>query len=173
MNFTALAFVDTFDLVASLPSRMGAFGKGEGLRQIVVRGPRTGAEPDDDLAFVVFKRAYWPEMKTTIEHIRRLGTDHLTGGIEFGRIALELLPAGVRLPWVVEDSEYNRRFVRSHLALRTNPGVITYSGAESMHLTAGMLVLINQRGVATATANHGETAMIRLVLDTRKKDASE
>lgn len=166
-NFTPLAFVDTFDLVASLPQHMGLFGAGE-LRQIVVRGPRAGGDPHDDLAFAFYKRAMWPEMKMMIERLKRLGD-----GFEFGRIALELLPAGGKLPWTVEDSEYSRRFVRSHLALRTNPGVVTYAGPESMHLPIGALVLVNWRGVATATANHGETAMIRLVIDTRQKDASE
>ena len=168
MNFTPLAFIDPFDMIASLPTRLGLFGKGEGLRQITVRGPRPGGDPDDDLAFAYYKRAMWPEMKAMLERIKRLGEG--VGGVEFGRITLDLLPAGVVLPWAEPDlGEYTVRFVRSHLALRTNPGVITYSGSESMHLPSGMLALVNQR-VWTATANHGETAMIRLALDTRKKE---
>lgn len=172
MNFTPLTFVDTFDLAASLPAKMGMFGAGEdGLRQIVVRGPRPGGDPDDDLAFVRYKRAMWPEMKAMIERIKRIGD--MAGGIEFGRITLDLLPAGTRLPWVVEDSEYSRRFMHSHLALRTNPGVITYAGPAAIHLPVGMLTLVPWSGIATATCNHGESGMIRLVVDTRKKDQAE
>ncbi len=171
MNFATLAYLDTYHLVASLPAKEGMFGTGDGLQQIVVRGPRPGGDPDDDLSFGWYKRVIWTQLKAMLERIERLGD--AAGGVKFGRITLDLLPAHTRLPWEVEDSDYSRRFMRSHLALRTNPGVITYAGPESMHLQASVLTLVAWHGLATMTCNHGDRPMIRLTIDTRKKDQAE
>lgn len=167
-NFAPVAFLDTWELAASLRTRMGLFDKGEP-RILPIRGPRaTADDPDDDTGFVFYKAAsQWAELKSMLARISRLGDGF--GGIEFGRIFLELLPPGDCLPWTLEDSAYNVRFMRAELPLRTNPAAIVYSGPESAHLAPGWLTIINHRARHSA-ANHGEHPRIHLCLDHRRKE---
>lgn len=171
MNFASIAFLDPFELIGSLRQRMGLFGPsaGGGLRSLPVRGPRANADdPDDDLGFVLYKDAgKWVELKNTLGRIKRIGDQG--GGIEFGRIALELLPPGVCLPWAFEDSTYNARFNRAYLALRTNPGVTLFSGNESWSPIIGLLTVANRR-VRHSAVNLGEHPAIWLAVDFRRKD---
>lgn len=165
MNFAPLAYLDPFELVASLPRRMGLFKDG----MTPIRGPRAGADdPDDDTAYrQLLDVNKWPELKSAIAKIKR-GDGR--GGVEFGRIFLQLLPANAARPWSPpETGAYAERFNRLVVALRTNPGCVHHSGAEALHLAHGVVTWINQR-TWTSAINVGETAAILLVVDTRRKD---
>jgi hypothetical protein len=168
MNFAPIAFVDTFDLTASLRTKMGLFKPyGDGLLSIPIRGPRANADdPDDDLAFGTYKHA-WVEAKTTISRLKRIG-DQL-GGADFGRVALQMLKAGATLPWDMESGPYYDRFSRAVLPLRTNPGVMLYSGVESWAPVIGLLTVVNHRVVQSAI-NLGEHPAIWMSLDFCRKD---
>ena len=174
-NFVPIAFLDTFELAASLRRRMGAFVLDPldmlGPRCLKVRGPRTGADdPDDDLAFVAYKdAANWPELRATLGRISRIG-EATIGGVEFGRVFLELLMPATRLPWdVLVEDRYSERFSRLHLPLRTNPAAIVYAGTEQMHLLPGQLTIVNQRAGVSAV-NLGEWPRIHLVVDFKRKE---
>lgn len=164
-NIITLGFVDTFALVASLPVRIGLFGKGDGLRTVIVRGPKPGTELEDE-NFAFFKRAYWPEMKIMLDRLKRLGGPD---GIELGLVSLEMLDPGVALPWDRESGAYAERYTRAHLALRTNPGALFYCGPEMIHMQPGWVNAINRLAPCSQT-NFGEHPRIHLVVDFRRKD---
>lgn len=168
-NFLPICFVDTFDLVASMRQRMGLFKPGEP-RILPIRGPRAEADdPDDDLAYINYRDplAKWPEMARMIRRLGRIGEEQ--GGIEFGRIFLEMLDPGMRLSWTLDDNAYAARFTRVHLPLRTNPAAMMHSGIEQANLLPGALTAVNQRAPHSAI-NLGEWPRVHLVADFRRKD---
>ena len=146
MNFAPVAFLDTFDLVASLRTKMGLFRKAEdGILELPVRGPSAKAEdPDDDTKFVRYREpAKWVELQNCISRIRRIGEQ--MGGIDLGRVRLELLPPATCLPWALDEGAYNARFARALLPLRTNPAVTIFSSNESWSPAIGYLTIVNRR----------------------------
>ena len=165
MNFAPLAFVDPFELAASLPKRMGLFRDGV----IAIRGPRAGADdPDDDVTYrQLLDVGKWAELKSMLAKIKRVGEG--AGGIEFGRIYLQLLPPGHPVEWQPPLSGYFERFNRLCMALRTNPTTMHYSGTEHAHLAHGIVTWINMR-TWTSAINLGETAAVFLVVDTRRRE---
>ncbi len=165
-NIVPLAYIDPHELIASLPRRAGLFKAGE----LWVRGPRAGADdPDDDATYRQLTDVRkWPELQSLIARIKRVGDQ--TGGVEFGRIYLEMIPPGTWPAGVPAASgDYWERYNRLIVALRTNPAVMHYSGIESAHLGHGLVTWINQRAW-TCAFNIGETAAIMLVVDTRRKE---
>ncbi len=174
MNFLTVGFIDPFELSASLPRRMGLFKDGV----LMVRGPRAGADdPDDDVAYKqLLDVNKWPELKSMLAKIKRIGDSQ--GGIEFGRIYLELLqpykpPVDFCALWMPPGDGYAERFNRLWMPLRTNPSVMHYSGIESAHLQHGVVTWINRR-TPTSAINLGETVAVFLIVDTkiaRKPDA--
>lgn len=171
-NFLSVSFLDTFELVGSLRSKMGLFKRRADDRLMVlpVRGPRANADdPDDDTAYVRYKdAAKWVELTGMLTRIVRIGEQ--SGGFELGRVSLELLPPGACLPWELEFSAYAARFARAVLPLRTNPGVTLYSGGEVWHPVIGWLTITN-RLVRHSAINLGEHQAIWLALDFRKREA--
>lgn len=165
-NFLPLAFLDPHELAASLPRRMGLFKGG----LLPIRGPRAGADdPDDDVAYrQLLDVGKWPELKSMLARIKRIGEQQ--GGIEFGRIFMELLPASKTPEWRPPAAGYFERFNRLVMPLRTNPAVVHYSGTESLHLAHGIVTWVNQRAW-TSAINLGETNAVLLVVDTRRKEA--
>jgi hypothetical protein len=161
-NFLPLAFIDPFDLIASLPRRMGLFQPGEPPTTIKVRW-------DTETGFRQADLSKWPELQAIINQIDRLGEQR--GGIEFGRIRIELLKPGTCLAWERDDTPYAERFNRSIMALRVNPGAALYYGTEVLQPQLGLIVIVNQR-VRHCKINIGETSSIYLIVDFRKKDAA-
>jgi hypothetical protein len=160
--FTPVAFLETFDLVASLPPRMGLFREAaDGSHMLPLRG--RGKE--DRLGWY---GAYvkWPEMKNLLGHIKRIGDAQL-GEVELGPVFLEMLGPGTALPWGPPTPGL---FLRAHLALRTNPAALMFAGLERAHLLPGQLTAVD-RGVWSSSVNWGEYARIHLVCDFRKKEA--
>lgn len=165
-NFLPLSFLDPFELIASLPKRMGLFQAGEP-RMLPIRTSKATSDPGDAAAYRTGDLAKWPEMKAILGQIERAGEQQ--GGVEFGHIRMDLLTAGKCLPWELSDTPYLARFNRLVMALRTNPGVMHYSGVEAMHLVPGWVVWVNQR-TWRSTVNMGETSAIHLIIDTRRKE---
>lgn len=173
MNFAAVTYLDPFELAASLRTRWGQFRRQEdGLSILPVRGaPPTADDPDDETGFGYFKQAgvrsgRWPELKTMLDRLERLGE-----GQEFGRIWLELLPAGYRGFEPTLDSGYSARFSRAYLALRWNPEAVLLSGRETQTLQPGWVTLVNHRTVF-GRINLGEWNAVALVIDGRKKEGA-
>jgi hypothetical protein len=174
VNFIPVGWLDTFELAASLRQRMGRFAPdadaAPGRKVIPLRGPAEDSDPADDTRFQ-FNRAAtqkWPELRAALERILRVGK--ALGGIDLGRIELELVSPGAALPWRREVGDYVERYERLHLALRTNPGAIVYSGNEGLHLLVGAATIVARRGVPTSAVNMGESPRIHLVVDFRRKE---
>ncbi len=166
--FVPVAFLDTFDLVASLRERMDRFrSTGEaGLTELRVR-EESSIEGKGHVWYKPY--AEWPELKATIQTLRGLG-DRLAGaaGIELGRVFLEMLDPGTTLPWTTEESE----FVRVEMALRTNPGARLFVGTESTHLLPGQLTIV-ATGVPRCAVNLGEWPRVHLVVEFRRRETAD
>jgi hypothetical protein len=170
-NFVSIRWFDCYELACSLRSRMGLFQKAaEGEPRILpIRGPRKGTgEDDDDFVFyaAAVGKGKWPELTGMLNRIKRQG--EAIGGVEFGNVFIELLSGGSALPWRAERGEYFTRYERSHMALRTNPAALMYSGLETLHMAEGWLNAVNVCALHSAV-NLADTPRIHLVLDTRAK----
>ena len=155
-NFAALGFIDPFDLIGSLPRRMGLFKAGV----LSIRTDSTNALDLDTLN-------KWPELKRAIAHIKHPGGVE----VEFGEIFLQLFPPDYACLWSPpETGAYWERFSRLVMSLRTNPLFVHHSGAETQHLPPGVVTWINQL-TWTSAINMGETQAIVLVTDVAKKEA--
>jgi hypothetical protein len=166
MSFTPIAFIDTFDLVASLPPRIGLFRHVEsGERLLPIRGYRKDTDPAEELFAWHQTYAKWPEIKNTIGQMRRLAAERIgPPGIELGRVFLEMLDGGTALPWRRPEAS---AWIRAHLPLRTNPAAFMFAGRESMHLLPGQLTVVAPAwGCAV---NWGEFSRIHLVVDFKRK----
>ena len=168
--FSQVAWVDPFELAASLRGTRMALFKGDDRRRLLhIRGPRpNAADADDDLAFVWAKEyARWAELKIVLGHIERFGAK--AGGIEFGRIGFEMLMPGRVLPWQRDEGAYAERFMRAHLPLRTNPSAMIAAGTEMMHLLPGALTVVAHRNYYSAV-NHGEQPRVHLIVDFKRRE---
>jgi hypothetical protein len=167
MSVTTLAWVDVFELTASLRTRAGLFSKEGDCRVLPIRGPRADADPEDDAAFVRFKvSTKWPELTNVLDQLRRLAG---SPDFEFGRIYLEMLmPNGV-IQWERETGDYAQRFQRVHLALRTNPGAFTFIGGASVNMQPGLVNLVDRR-LPMSAINLGNAYRCHLICDFRKRE---
>ena len=159
-NFLALAHLDVFDVVASLPRRMGGFNDSKPR----ILSLRTPAE-----ATVPVQIEDWVELTNLLTRIEGLG-DKL-GGIEYGGIFLEMLDPDTCLSWRRKGGDYYERYSRLYLPLRTSPAAMMYSGTESASPQVGCLTLVNMR-VPHSAINLGDWPRISLVIDFRKKEST-
>ncbi len=162
MTFAALAWVDVFDLAASLRLRVGHFPKTGDRRVLMLRGPKKDAEDPDDTATYVRFFAKWPEIKNLTDEVRRASGAPL----EFGRIFLEMLMPGGIISWKRDDSEYAQRFQRVHIALRTNPHAFVFIGGAVVNMQPGLINLVEPR-LPMSALNLGTTWRCHLVCDFR------
>lgn len=175
MSFVSLGWLDVYELGCSLRSRIGLFPKSGQARVLSIRGPRGDADPDDAAAFAWAKgREKWPELMNIIGQVERIGAQHL-GGIEWGRIGLELLMPNGIVPIESDESGYAERFDRVHVAIRTNPAAAVFCGVLSRHIAWGELVILATKRpprppLPTGAFNAGEHPRCHLIVDFRKKD---
>jgi hypothetical protein len=173
--FTPIAFLDTFDLVASLPARMGLFrDAADGSRMLALRTERPAPLGEDaGIGRVAnpfgWYAAYtkWPEMKNLLGRLKRIGDVQL-GEIELGHVYLEMLDADTVTQWRRPEAS---PWVCAHLPVRTNPAAFLYAGREMTHLLPGQLTVVD-RGVWSSAVNWGEYARIHLVIEFRKKETA-
>lgn len=174
MNFAFIAWLDTFELAASLRTRAGLFKTEEpGRRILPVRSIRKGTEEVDEdfVGFTYATPAKWPELGNLRSRLTRLGNDML-GAVEFGRIFFEQLDPGATLAPHRETGPYFERWRRAHLPIRTNPGAMLYSGIEQVSPAPGNLVGIAMNLPCWAV-NLGEYPRVHLIVDFRKKETEE
>jgi aspartyl/asparaginyl beta-hydroxylase len=172
-HITPIAFIDTFDLVASLPAYMGAFRSAgdPGVRWMRLRDHKTVAEGEGENIFTWYQPyGRWIEMKNMLGQLKRIGDERL-GEIEWGRVYLEMLDPVATLPWRAQTEPYYQRFMRAHLPLRTNPAARIMAETESANLLPGLLTIVNVAVVGSAT-NFAEWPRVHLVCDFRRKGAA-
>ena len=139
---TPIAFLDPFDLIASLPKRMGLFGGADKWgRRIMVGGDWV-----------------WPEYTAMVDHIEGL-SDQAT----IDRCWYEMLDPDALIPWRKPKTNDPMRFV---MALRTNPAVMLFDPAACNPLI-GQLLMVNP-GKPTSAMNLGETSAILLWIEARR-----
>lgn len=167
-NFQFLRYLDTYDLMCSMRSRVGLF-TGKEIRRLTLRGPKKDApDPDDAAAYVRPREATkWVELKVTLGQIEEIGEAIAQGPVEFGRIYLDWLDPGVKTGWRNMEGAYYRRFWRLHLPLRTNPGAMVYSGVEAVQMLPGQLTQVNVLAPHSAI-NLGNAPRVHLIVDVAK-----
>lgn len=164
-NFLPIFHLDPFDLAGSLRTKTGLFKEADdGSFACPVRGPKK----DDPTRWVQYQ-SKWVELTSMVQRIKRFGEQ--MGGIDFGRIDLELLPAGRCLDWRIDRGEA-AEFEHAVVMLRTNPAVTLFSGPEAWVPATGLLTVVSRRAPRSAI-NMGESPAIWLAVDfkRRKPDA--
>ena len=162
MNFTGLAFLDPFDLAASLRGpRMGLFRAPDDEPPPLTCPVRWRGDGGNGDKWVV--RSKWPELTIYIQQIKQLSGQ--AGAVDFGNIDMEMLPAGTGMNWEWwEGGGYEHAIVM----LRTNPGFRLFAGDEVWVPAIGFITAVNRR-VPRSAINMGETPAIWLALDYRKR----
>jgi len=165
--FLAAAHFDTFELVASLRTRMGLFKTEHGSASTLTcpvrqrRGEKWTRPPHA-------ATGKWPELTNTLQRVSRLG--EAMGGIEFGRIDLEMLPAGACMDWRLDQGEETLRYEHAIMLLRTSPAVTFFAGSEVAAPGIGFLTIMSRR-LPRSAINTGEAAAIWLALDFRRRQS--
>lgn len=159
-NFTALGFIDSFDLVCSLKGRLGEF-QGTGLRILHLRAARK-AEPEVFLDTREFTR--WPECRAVLEQIRLAAKTQFMANLEWGRIFLEMLDPGTGTRPRRDLSAYAQHHLRLICGLRCNPGAVIWSPPEQYVLKSGEIIATGP-ALWSAAVNMGEFSRINLVID--------
>ncbi len=169
MLFQVVAWLDTFDLAASLPAKMGLFGKVAGLRTLPIRGYAKGTAEADEKFVTYGPAGRWVELTSLRGKIKRLG--EVLGGVEIGLSNLEMLDPGAALPWERQGGAYYERWQRVRLAIRTNPGVAllaaTADGTETFSPPPGALHVVPAQLLCSAV-NLGQTPAVALIVDFRR-----
>lgn len=170
-NFTPIVFLDIFELAGSLRQQIGLFDHSEPRIMPVIQ-PRKGTEDEDEDFVMTAAAAKWVACKNFLGRLKRKG-ETIFGPIDLGRVYLEMLDPGVKLPWSEPlTGGYIERYTRLHLALRTNPQAFMLAGTEWASPAMGWLTGVNVR-VPSMAANFGEWPRVHLVIDVRKKDQPE
>lgn len=139
---TPVGWLDPFDLIASLPRRMGLFGESD----------RFGERIATNIDF-----AKWPELALMIEKAESVA-------IESWR--LRMLDPGAILPWRKPKPDAPARII---MPLRTNPGLLLFDPLACNPMVLGQLLLVTP-GKPTSAMNLGETNYIGLVIEVRRKE---
>lgn len=156
MNFTPIAWLDPFEVGASLRERLHLFPEADadGSRVLDLRWFA------DDKWKAHWQTKAWVELNNMLSRIKRFGAPH---GLEPGKIALQMLEPGALLPWAqtpVTSLVY---------PIRTNPAVRHICGLEMQYLQPGSLTLVAPSQM-TSAANLGETFSCHLVIEVRKQN---
>ena len=141
--YRPIAWLDPFDVCASLPRRMGLF-KGEGGQRHV------------NLPRFADKLAKWPEMHAMRERLELLG--------EVERLTLLMLDPGTIMPWATLPAPQARLL----MMLRTNPAFAMYAPGEVISPPIGQLLLCNT-ALPHSAMNLGEIPTIALLIDAKPR----
>ena len=166
MHFVAAAHLDPFDLIGSLRTRLGLFKTEHGSASTLIcpvrqmRGEKWVRPPHA-------ASGKWPELTNCLQRISRMG--EAMGGIEFGRIDLEMLPAGGCMDWRLDRGEETLKHEHAIMLLRTSPAVAFFAGSEVAAPGIGFLTTISRR-LPRSAINLGDSAAIWLALDFKRKD---
>ena len=156
MNFSPVAFIDVWDIAASLRDRRGA-------PIMPLRGYRKDTEPEDEQFGAYAATRDWQEYDDLRDRLRRLGEP--MGGIEIGCVHLDTLRPGELRAWT--EARPLSKWSVAHLPIRTNPQSALIAGTESATLAVGLLTVVSTL-VPHAAINLGETPRIHLVIEFRK-----
>lgn len=141
--YQPIAWLDPFDLIASLPRRMGLFKGENGQRSVKL--PRFAD-----------KLAKWPEMHAMRERLSLLG--------EVEQMTLLMLDPGAIVPWAASPAPQARLL----MMLRTNPAFTMYAPGEVVSPAIGHVLLCNT-ALPMSAMNLGESPTIALLIDAKPR----
>lgn len=156
-NFLSVGWIEPFDIIASLKSRLGDF-KGTGTRFLPLRGA-TRDEPDEYRDTRELTR--WPEMRAILDRLSMEAAARQQGEIEIGRVYLEMLDSGAGTR---PRSDRGSPWLRLIYGLRCNPLAYLWCPPEQRVLTPGE-VLLTSAALFHGAVNMGEFSRINLVVD--------
>lgn len=158
-NFISAGWIEPFDLVCSLKSRLGAF-TGTGTRYLHLRGA-TKAEPDEYRD--TRELTHWPEVRAVLDRLSMEAQARQQGEIEIGRVYLEMLDSGSGIrPRRDEKWPWPRLII----GLRCNPESYLWCPPEQRVLSSGEVILTSP-ALFHGAVNRGEFSRIHLIVDLR------
>lgn len=148
--FTAVGWLDLWDLAASLPARMGLF-KGQGHRAIHLRGP---SKSDSERIVWYEDAAKWPEIRAVHDELSGMAAK-VSG--EVTALSLDMIDPGAswRMP---------KRDQIAIVGLRVCPDSFVYCHGDIVHPHIGAVIAISDWAVM---ANYGSTSFICLSIGWR------
>jgi hypothetical protein len=143
-NFTPVAFIDVFDLGASLLRKP----KGDEMTLL------------DRVRVLEHLSRRWAALADVMDRIKDLAAPH---SWEAARVCLDVLDPGERVGW--SDALSYQTIL--HVPIRTNPQAAMIAGTEICCPGVGFATIVNQQ-VPNCAINMGETPRIHLVVEMRK-----
>jgi hypothetical protein len=169
-NLNPIGWIDVYDLACSLRSRLSEF-QGTGTRTLPVRGPRQGGDADDEYAFIESRRPMvrkWVELDAVRRKLDDAATARIGGGVDYGRIFLEMLDPEAHIALRRDTRHYAARHLRLVVCIRSNPGCFLWCPPEQLGLVPGQIILTSA-GLLQAAVNLGDTPRINLIIDVKQK----
>lgn len=185
-NIAFIDFVDPSHMAAALLMKHAVHFADDRRRQefpgsphhdtetILLRGPAVIVSRETFQADVPHEDQHllekWPSARRVLDviaagHVARTGSPAV-----LGKAMVVKLRVGGTIDWHVDEGAYAEVHDRFHLALTPAPGARLLSGGDSVTLTPGTLVWLNNRALHSAI-NMGPTERIHLIVDIRKPQA--
>lgn len=141
--FTAIGWLDLWELAASLPARMGQF-RGQGHRTIPLRGP---SKSDPERVVWYEDAAKWPEVRALCDELDEMAAK-VSGTIR--ALSLNMLDAGASWKMTLQHST-------AIIPVRCAPGQFAYCRDAWLAPQQGAIIVLADWAML---ANYGETPLI-------------
>lgn len=186
MNIRFLTYLDTANVLVGLAGKRDKLFDDNRLRQdapgsphhdtrtILLREPSSGLTEESWFADEEYRNTptlnEWEAAKALLQRARaeaaKMGA---ANGVALSRVGkamvVDLKPQGW-IDWHRDEGAYAENHARFHVALRTNPGCVMYSGGEAAHLPVGHLYWLDVRQIHAAV-NFGLHRRVHLIFDLR------
>lgn len=164
MTVRSFAYLDTWELAASLRDRMNLFRELEGGERVLPVRWNSGEKWMRTQHWTK-----WGELRNAISRVQKHGEALVGHPIEAGSIRFEMIQPGHVTPW---SSIQGVEYVCAHLPIRTNPACFLHFPAEMHYLLPGHAHVVGVQ-IPHSWANMGEWPRIHLVMEFRAEPEAE